>query len=213
MGKGIFITLEGGEGSGKSTQSRNLSNALKKRGLLVRQVREPGGSLLGDRLRRLLKFAKFPITAEAELLLFNASRSHLVQEGIKPALDNGEVVICDRFVDSTIAYQGYGRCLPIHKVRQVNDLAVGDLEPDLTILLDITPIEGISRHSEKKDRFEFNYKTKEAMEFHDRVRRGYLELASKDPGRWLVLDARLKPSEITRLIFDKLEPLLETLNS
>lgn len=213
MGNGIFITLEGGEGSGKTTQSRHLTNALKKKGLLVRQMREPGGSLLGNKLRRLLKFSKFPITPEAELLLFNASRSHLVQENIKPALDNGEIVICDRFVDSTIAYQGYGRCLPIPKVKQVNDLVVGNLEPDLTILLDISPIEGIARHSDKRDRFELNYKTKEVMEFHNRVRKGYLELASKDPGRWLVLDAHLKPSEITRLICDKLEPLLETLNS
>ena len=136
-----------------------------------------------------------------------------MEECIKPALNNGEVVICDRFTDSTIAYQGYGRSLPINTIRQVNDLVVGDLEPDLTILLDISPVAGIARHSQKTDRFELNYNTKEVMEFHDRVRMGYLELAAKDPGRWLVLDAQLKPSEITRLIFKKLEPLLETLSS
>ncbi len=109
MNKGIFVTLEGCEGSGKSTQSRNIKSVLEKKGKVVTLLREPGGTALGDRLRRILKFGDFPLNPASELLLFNASRVQLVEEKIAPSLSRGEVVICDRFTDSTLAYQGYGR--------------------------------------------------------------------------------------------------------
>ena len=139
MPSGLFVTLEGCEGSGKSSQARRLRGSLNGLGIPVTVVREPGGTALGDKLRRILKFSSIPLTPEAELLLFNASRAELVRQVIVPALKNGHVVICDRFTDSTVAYQGYGRGLSLDIVRSVNTAAAGDLKPDITILLDISP--------------------------------------------------------------------------
>ena len=208
MNKGIFITLEGCEGSGKSTQSRSIKSALEKKGMTVTLLREPGGTPLGDKLRRILKFGNFPLNPESELLLFNASRVQLVEEKIAPSLGRGEVVICDRFTDSTLAYQGYGRGMPLALVEKINSVATNDLIPDLTILLDIDPEVGIYRNSGKRDRFEQNFDSEEKRGFHKRVRDGYLQLAKRDFHRWLVIDGKLNTKDVTTKILYAIETII-----
>jgi dTMP kinase len=167
---------------------------------------EPGGTALGRRIRNLLKKqVDVAVSPEAELLLFNASRAQLVEEVILPALKEGLVVICDRFYDSSTAYQGFGRGLDINAVKSVNRFATKGLEPDLTILLDIPPADGLQRKSGgAEDRFE-----RELTEFHRRVRRGYRRMAISEPGRWLVIDGRLLRKEIANRIWDKVKTKLE----
>ena len=210
MNVGLFITFEGGEGAGKSTQVRLLRDRLKRRNMSVTMVREPGGTPLGDWLRQLLKFSPTPLTPEAELLLFNASRAQLVADVIRPALERGEVVLCDRFTDSTLAYQGYGRGILLNAVEDVNSIATGGLKPNLVIFLNLPPEEGLIRQSTPGDRFETGPDQKDVVAFHQRVHQGYLELARREPQRWLTLDARLSPQEVSRLIWQRVEPLLET---
>jgi dTMP kinase len=202
----LFITFEGGEGCGKSTQSRALYIRLKRRGVPVLLTMEPGGTALGRCIRNLLKKqVDVAVSPEAELLLFNASRAQLVEEVILPALKKGLVVICDRFSDSSTAYQGFGRGLDINAVKSVNRFAAKGLEPDLTILLDIPPADGLQRKSGgAEDRFE-----RELTEFHRRVRRGYRRMAISEPGRWLVIDGRLPRKEIANRIWDKVKTKLE----
>ena len=188
MGTGpLFITFEGTEGSGKSTQSRILYRKLCRHGVQAVLTAEPGGTPLGLRIRALLKGRQtVPIAPASELLLFNAARAQLVETVIRPSLLDGKVVICDRYVDSTIAYQGFGRALDLELVHTANTLATGGLRPDLTILLDLPPGIGLGRkNSERLDRFEV-----ETLAFHERVRTGYLTAAACDPHRWLILDAR-----------------------
>jgi dTMP kinase len=196
----MFITFEGGEGSGKSVQSRLLYRRVMKEGFPAVLTHEPGGTRLGDAITRWLKWHKeSPISAATELLLFNASRSHLMEEVIRPALREGKVVVCDRFCDSTVAYQAQGRGLDIATVESVNDLAAAGLRPDITFLLDISPRAGLERKDrEKADRFE-----KEAVSFHDRVRRGYLALAHAEPARWYILDAKRPREELADVIWEK----------
>ena len=200
-----FITFEGGEGSGKSAQARLLYRRLFKEGVIAVLTREPGGTRLGEAVTRWLKWHhESRISATTELLLFNASRSHLVNEVIKPALARGTVVICDRFGDSTLAYQGYGRGLDIKTIEGVNRLATDGLKPDLTFLLDIPAVEGLRRKAgSKADRFE-----KEAAAFHERVRRGYLALAHAEPARWYILDARRSKKELAAVIWEKVSRLV-----
>jgi dTMP kinase len=181
----LFITFEGCEGSGKSFQSNVLHKLLTRDEIPAIQTREPGGTPLGEDITKCLKWQTSPISPLSELLLFNASRSHLVETVINPALQEGKVVICDRFTDSTVVYQGFGRELDMQTVEMVNNLATGGLKPDLTILMDILPGVGLARkRGQKRDRFE-----KESLTFHNRIRKGYLELAAKEPDRWLVIDA------------------------
>ena len=206
---GLFITLEGGEGSGKSTQVRSLRDRLKRHNVPVTTVREPGGTPLGNRLRRLLKFSPVPLTPEAELLLFNASRAQLVTDVIRPALERSEVVLCDRFTDSTLAYQGYGRGISLESIEAVNRAATDGLKPGLTIFLDLSPEEGMRRRSTTRDRFESGFEDKDVMDFHHRVYQGYRDLASNEPERWLTLDARLSAPQVARLIWQRVEPLVE----
>ena len=170
MSGGLFIPLEGVNGSGKTSQVERLRGRLQRRGSIVTTVREPGSTQLGKRLRTLIKASPTPLTSEAELLLFNASRAQLVSEVIRPALERGEVVISDRFSDSTTAYQGYGRGIPLDQVEAVNRIGTGTLKPDLTILLDLHPEEGLKRGSRTVDRFEVS----EIMDFHRRDGQGYL---------------------------------------
>jgi len=198
----LFITFEGGEGSGKSTQARVLYRRLLKMGILALLTHEPGGTPLGKQLRRWLKEER-EIDPQTELLLFNASRAQLVSQVIRPALQSGTIVICDRFADSTTVYQGYGRGLDFALVEAVNNIATKGLRPDLTILLDVTVEEGLDRKS-LRDRFE-----REETAFHQRVRQGYLEMAKREPGRWLVIDASLPRKEITRIIWERMEPILK----
>ncbi|MBE9502301.1 MAG: dTMP kinase [Dehalococcoidia bacterium] len=197
----VFITFEGGEGSGKSTQARVLYRRLLKSGIPALLTHEPGGTPLGTQLRRRLK-GEGEIDPQTELLLFNASRAHLVSQVIRPALKEGTVVICDRFAASTTVYQGYGRGLDFDLIEAANNIATQGLRPDLTVLLDIPVEQGLARKS-LRDRFE-----REEVAFHRRVRQGYLEMAKKDPERWLVLDASLPKKEVTRIIWERVEQIL-----
>ena len=170
MPGGIFITLEGGDGSGKSTQVAALADRLRRLRVPVTTVREPGGTQLGALLRQVLKFADAPRTPDAELLLFNASRSQLVSEVIRPALERGDVVVSDRFADSTVAYQGYGRGVALGKVEAVNGVGAGGLKPDLTVLLDLPPEDRLKRDTWSGDRME----QKAIGSFQDAASQGHL---------------------------------------
>lgn len=186
---GLFITFEGSEGCGKSTQIRRIAEKLRAGGREVISLREPGGTPIGERIRNLLQYDDdaSAMTSEAELLLFAASRAQLVREVIRPALERGAVVLCDRFFDSTTVYQGVARALPAAEVAAINVFAVGSTLPDLTLLLDLDAAEGRLRASLRKgpvDRME-----QEGGEFYEAVRCGYLELAQKNPSRFVVIDA------------------------
>ncbi len=182
---GLFISFEGCEGCGKSTQAKRLAAELQRQGYPVTRTYEPGGTPLGAQLRRYLKRASdSTISPEAELLLFTAARSQLTRDIILPALEQGHIVICDRYSDSTVAYQGYGRGLSLDTIAVVNQLATNGLRPDLVLLLDMDPFCALQRKKMPRDRFEH-----EVLDFHQRVRNGYLRLAREDPSRWVVLDA------------------------
>ncbi|MDH4139818.1 MAG: dTMP kinase, partial [Coriobacteriia bacterium] len=176
MVRGVFITLEGGEGTGKSTQLRMLAEELDSAGFSVLVLREPGGTEVGEVVRKvLLDPVNDGLDARSELLLYEASRAQLVAKVIGPALASGRVVLCDRFYDSTTAYQGYGRELGLDDVRQLNEFATGVLTPDLTIVLDLDPAEGLTRATYAgTDRLEA-----EEAEFHVRVRKGFLAIAAE----------------------------------
>ena len=201
---GLFITFEGGEGCGKSTQSRLLLKKLEQQDIPVVLTHEPGGTALGNELRRALKrrWGSF-ISPQAELFLLAASRAQLVAEVIRPALEEGKVVICDRFAYSTLVYQGYGRGLDFTAIKMVNNMATRYLNPDLVILLDISPEQGLARKQSLKDRFEL-----EDLSFHQRVREGYLKMAAAEPDRWLVIDASLPKGKIAKTIWARVSRLL-----
>jgi len=206
---GLFITFEGGEGCGKSTQSRLLLKKLEQQNIPVVLTHEPGGTALGDELRKALKRKRgFPISPQAELFLVAASRAQLVTELIRPALEEGNFVICDRFTYSTLAYQGYGRGLDLTTVEMVNNIATENLKPDLIILLDISPDHGLTRRRSSKDRFEL-----EDLSFHQRVRNGYLNMVKAEPDRWLVIDASLPKTKIAKIIWDRVSQLLSSHSS
>ncbi|MBB6120865.1 dTMP kinase [Nocardiopsis algeriensis] len=193
---GAFIVLEGGEGAGKSTQVRELTVWLRDQGFEVVSTRQPGATKLGMRLRALLLDRENShITPRAEALLYAADKADHVQQEILPALRRGAVVISDRYVDSTLAYQGAGRELDPDDIRRISDWATQGLVPDLTVLLDVRPEEGLARLGGAVDRIEA-----ESAEFHNRVRKGFLDLARQDPERYLVLDAREPQEKVTREI-------------
>lgn len=202
---GLFVVLEGGEGSGKSTQVREIAVWLRDEGFDVLTTREPGATKLGMRLRTiLLDKANEGMAARTEALLYAADRAEHVDKVIRPALERGAIVISDRYVDSTLAYQGAGRELDPEDVATINNWATGRLVPDLTILLDIPAEEGLRRHADRPaDRLE-----SENLEFHERVRRCFLELADRAPDRYLVLDAREPQEEITKAIRRHLRRIL-----
>ena len=209
---GFFITFEGGDASGKSTQVRRLGRKLKNLGKPYILLSEPGGISLGKKIRRIVKFSPSPISAEAELLLFLASRAQLVREVIQPALSNGKIVICDRFSDSTLAYQGFGRGIDLDLIRELDQFSTNGLKPNLSILLDLDPILAKNRRKVSlKDRFEsLNYQSSGGNTFYQKLREGYLSLAKEDPDRWLVLDGELPISELTSLIWNRIHHLLNT---
>ena len=201
----LFITFEGGEGCGKSVQARALYERLSQLAIPAILTHEPGGTPIGRKVRRWLKWSPdediSPIT---ELLLFNASRAQLVIKVILPGLNEGRVVICDRYVDSTTTYQSYGRGLDLEMVEAINNSATQGLKPDLTVLLDIPAEEGLARKDLKRqDRFE-----QTDIALHHRVREGYLELAAKEPQRWLVVDASQSKAKIAEIIWQRVSPLL-----
>ena len=203
---GLFITFEGGEGCGKSTQIAALKARLEAMGKTVVQTREPGGTALGESVRNLLQYddAGQGMSPEAELLLFAASRAQHVRELIAPAIAEGQIVLCDRFLDSTTVYQGVARAIDSKKVDTINQFAIGDTKPDLTILIDLPPEIGLARvHARsngKLDRME-----KEAIEFFQAVRQGYLDLAKSEPKRFLVLDGSQSVEELETQIWQKVE--------
>ncbi|MBC7226119.1 MAG: dTMP kinase [Thermoflexales bacterium] len=184
----MFITLEGPDGSGKTTQARLLAGWLQEQGYPVVLAREPGGTAIGERIREVLHDPTHTGMAPwAEVFLYCAARAQLVAEVIRPALAAGQTVLCDRYADSTLAYQGYGRGLDLEALQRVLSLATGGLTPDLTFCLDISPEEGLARRQRGGE--EWNRLDRETVEFHRRVRAGYLELAGREPRRWIVVDA------------------------
>ena len=201
----LFITFEGGEGCGKSVQSRALYRRLSQLAIPALLTHEPGGTPLGKKLGRWLKWTQdMDISPLTELLLFNASRAQLIDKVIRPNLEKGKVVICDRYADSTTAYQSYGRGIDLEMVKVVNNAATQGLKPDLTILLDMSVEAGLARKKIKRqDRFE-----QEAIAFHQRVREGYLKMAADDPQRWLVVDASQPKEKIEQIIWQRISQLL-----
>ena len=204
MAGGCFIAFEGGEGAGKSTQERILADELTTLGRHVVRTREPGGTPAGEAIRSVVLSPQFAgLDDRAEALLFAASRGEHVARVIRPALDRGDVVVCDRYLDSSVAYQGYGRNLGPQRIRDLSLWATQDLVPDLTVLLDIAPVQGLARVSDP-DRLEA-----EPLTYHERVRQGFLEIAEMDPTRYLVLDATREVDELAVLILLRVMDLLD----
>jgi dTMP kinase len=208
MKRGLFISFEGGEGSGKSVQARLLTELLQKRGRDVVLTREPGGTAAGERIREIVLHAQeIALSPEAQVLLYSTARAQNVREVIRPALDAGKLVIADRFFDSTTAYQGYGHGVSLEQIRGVIALACGDTIPDRTFLLDIPVDTGLGRSGwraqSKWDRFEVL-----DTAFHTRVREGYLRLAAEEPGRWVVIDADRNQAAIEKDVRREIDALL-----
>lgn len=214
MPQPLFITLEGGEAAGKSTQTRLIAAYLTRQGYKVTRVAEPGSTKLGSRVRRLVKYGPMAITPLAETMLFLAARTQLVEEVINPALGRGEAVVSDRFADSTLAYQGYGRGLDVADLRRLNDIATGGLTPDLTVLLDMPVEASVQRRKPRPaDRFELELPGENDrasdQSFHEKVRQGFLALAQQASDKWLVVDAGLPRREVSRLIRARVSDLLK----
>jgi dTMP kinase len=210
--RGLFITFEGTEGSGKSTQVTLLSGRLYALGRTVRILREPGGTPIGEEIRKTLKHSEdnAAMTAEAELLLMNASRAQLVREFIRPALAKGEIVICDRFYDSTTAYQGYGRQLNLQTVRAVIDFAVGDTRPDLTLLLLVPAQVSDERLRSRQSTLPFIRDRIEEADhaFFERVAKGYEIIAAAEPHRVREIDASGSVEAVRQIVWNHVEQLL-----
>jgi len=216
MSRGAFITFEGSEGCGKSTQVKRLAARLEHAGIRTLVTREPGGTAIGEKIRDLLQFApeSFAMTPETEVLLFEASRAQLVRETIQPALDQGTFVISDRFFDSTTVYQGVARKLSPEIVATLNAFAVGDARPDLTFILDIDVENARARLLRRvrpvdvKDRME-----SQPVEFYERVCQGYRALAKREPDRFMLLDGGQSPEAIEDQIWNAVQSKFEIRNS
>ena len=206
MSPGVFITLEGGDGSGKSTQAELLREWLADRGRTVVRTREPGGTEVGIEVREIVLHHRGDIAPRAEALLYAADRAHHVATVVRPALERGEIVIQDRYIDSSVAYQGAGRVLDPESVRGLSEWATEGLRPDLTVLLDLDSATARGRLVEARTRYD--RLEAEASEFHDRVRSAYLALAEAEPGRFLVVDASRPVEEIASVIRARVAPLL-----
>ncbi len=213
--KGFLITFEGIEGTGKSTQARALCELLEKQGLPVHMTREPGGTRIGDMIRELLLNPdNNEMSSMTEILLYAASRAQLVHQFLRPYLEEGYIVICDRFVDSTIAYQAFGRGIPVNVIREINSAAVWNIVPNITFYLDLEPEASVRRvrlrveeTEEIPDRLE-----REKIDFFRKVREGYMSLIKDEPFRFRVLDASLEPREVHKKIVEITERELKKAN-
>lgn len=203
---GVFITLEGGDGTGKTTQAELLTAWLESQGRTVLRTREPGGSAVGVEIREIVLHHRGDIAPRAEALLYAADRAHHIATVVRPALERGEVVLQDRYFDSSVAYQGAGRVLDRTEVRNLSLWASGGLLPDATILLDLDPDAARTRLDAVRTRYD--RLEAEKTEFHARVRTAFLELAAAEPERFLVVDAALTVDEIAAIIRERLSPLL-----
>lgn len=204
--KGLFITFEGIEGSGKTTQIKRLRNWLIDHGFETVITREPGGTVISEAVRTVLLNPEHePMAATTELLLYAAARAQHVEELIRPALDAGVMVLCDRFADSTVAYQGYGRGIDRGVLDRLNNLATAGLEPDVTLLFDLPVHDGLQRALRGRigDRIE-----QESIEFHERVRDGYLELAKQFPDRMFVIEAEQAPDRVAEHVIEAVQNLV-----
>ena len=202
----MFITLEGPEGGGKTYQSPRLAEYLRQHGYDVLTTREPGGTSIGEQIRTILhNLENKEMNPRTEILLFQASRAQLVEQVIRPHLDKGGVVLSDRYADSTLAYQGYGHQIDLEPLKVLVNFATGGLKPDLTLLLDIDIETGLRR---KELKGEWNRLDAYDLEFHHRVRRGYLDLVAAEPDRWVVIDASQEPDKVQanlrRVVAEKL---------
>ena len=200
---GVFVCFEGGEGSGKSTQARALRDRLTEDGYAVLLTFEPGDTAVGQELRRIVLSPETgELSHRTEALLYAADKAEHVDTVVQPALDRGEVVVTDRYVDTTLAYQGAGRELRMEEVEAVARWATHGLRPHLTVVMDVDPREGLGRF-EGRDRIEA-----ESLEFHDRARSSFLDLAAQDPEHYLVLDARGAPDDLAAAVLGRVQPLL-----
>ena len=202
---GLFITLEGGDGSGKSTQAEMLGEWFSKKGREVIFTREPGGTELGLELREIVLHSRGHISAKSEALIYAADRAHHIETVVRPALERNAVVIQDRYIDSSVAYQGAGRVLDGKEIRDLSMWATDNLVPNLTVLLDLDPAVGKERLDSANKRFD--RLEAEALDFHARVRGAYLEMAKAEPGRFVVVDAALPREEIRDAIIERIEAL------
>ncbi|MGD0765122.1 MAG: dTMP kinase [Dehalococcoidia bacterium] len=200
--RGTFISFEGGEGAGKTTQAQLLQKRLERLGRRVRVTREPGGTSLGEKLREIIFHPG--LEPETELLLILADRAQHVAEVIRPALERGETVVCDRYSDSTVAYQGHGRGLDLAAIATANELASAGVRPDLSILLELPVDVGLSRQAGGT---EWDSIGQESREFHERVHAGFRLLAAEEPERWMVVDASLPVERVSDLIWERVKGL------
>jgi dTMP kinase len=205
--QGCLVTLEGGEGAGKTVQAQALADRLRDHDYAVFVTREPAGTELGDVVKSVFERG-IAATPEAELFLFAAARAQHVYEVIRPALERGDVVLCDRYTDSTLAYQGYGRGLSLDHLRAVNHIATSGLQPHFTLLFDLPPEAGLARKAGERLRDRIG---DEGLEFHRRVREGYLALAKREPKRIALIDASDPPASVTEAAWKRLQAFLDHL--
>jgi dTMP kinase len=202
----LFITFEGPDGSGKTTQARMLTEYLQSRGLPVLHTREPGGTAISEQIRDVvLSNRNQSIQHETEALLFSAARAQIVAELIRPALAAGKIVVCDRYADSTMAYQGYGLGLDLDALRAITRFATGGLVPDLTFYIDVPAEVGLAR----RHRGETNRLDQKDLAYHAKVRDGFLKMARAEPQRWVVIDGTRSVEQVQRDVRARLEPKLE----
>lgn len=191
MSKGLFVTFEGADGCGKTTQMKLLKEYLLCKGIDVVLTREPGGRGLGEKVREILLNYDGAVSDRCESFLFLADRAQNIDIIVNPAVESGKIVLCDRHIDSTVAYQGYGRGLDLERIKMLNSIATNNIKPDLTFVFDIDVETSMQRVGKEKDRLE-----SEGKEFHNRVRNGYLEIAKQEPERIKVIDASMSIEEI-----------------
>ncbi len=205
MNKGLFITFEGADGCGKTTQINLLAEYLKNKGETVVLTREPGGKGLGEKVREILLNYQGPVSDRCESFLFLADRAQNIDITVAPAVEKGEIVLCDRHIDSTVAYQGYGRGLDIDRINMLNNIATNGKKPDLTFVFDIDVETSMKRVGKEKDRLE-----SAGIEFHNRVRKGYLELAKQEPQRIKVIDATKSIEDIHKDVINIFENVISS---